>query len=42
MMYPLKMVAADTADRGRTHGLRNEITTLHESASAGVLFTPPV
>jgi hypothetical protein len=24
------------------HGLRNEMTTLHESASAGVLFTPLV
>jgi len=26
----------------KTHGLRNEITTLHESASPGVLFTPLV
>jgi hypothetical protein len=34
-----------TPNRGvviNTHGLRNEITTLHESASPGVLFTPLV
>jgi hypothetical protein len=29
-------------EHGKTHGLRNEITTLHESASPGVLFTPLV